>query len=124
MFGYVDLKVQKLKDALDKVRLVGETRNLSDVEFAKNKALEGQLQHCLIKRESLNFKFIRGIWDEIKEESYDFVAEFFKTSKFLKTINVTWLTLIPKTQTTCAIQDYKLIIMIGICGGRRLGSGN
>ena len=60
-----------------------------------------------------NFKFIREMWDILKEEIYEFVMEFFVTGCFVRHLNITWVTLIPKLDNPTSIEDYRPISMVG-----------
>ena len=60
-----------------------------------------------------NFKFIREMWDVIKDEIYDSVMEFFATGSSAKQLNVTWVTLIPKVENSTSIEQYRPISMVG-----------
>ena len=60
-----------------------------------------------------NFKFIREMWDTIKEDIYEFVLEFFVTGASVRDINVTWVTLIPKNENPSSIEEYRPISMVG-----------
>ena len=60
-----------------------------------------------------NFKFIREMWDTIKEDIYEFVLEFFVTGTSVRDINVTWVTLIPKNENPSSIEEYRPISMVG-----------
>ena len=60
-----------------------------------------------------NFRFIREMWDVIKEEIYEFVLAFFQSRISMRGINITWVALIPKVADPTAIDDYRPISMVG-----------
>ena len=60
-----------------------------------------------------NFKFIREMWDVIKDDIYESVLEFFTTGKSARQLNVTWVTLIPKVENPTTIEKYRPISMVG-----------
>lgn len=60
-----------------------------------------------------NFKFIREMWDVIGGEIYDFVLKFFHSGQSVRSINVTWVALIPKTLSPLSINDFRPISMVG-----------
>ena len=60
-----------------------------------------------------NFKFIKEMWEVIKDEIYDSVMEFFATGSSAKQLNVTWVTLIPKVENSTSIEQYRPISMVG-----------
>ncbi|XP_057550629.1 uncharacterized protein LOC130828682 [Amaranthus tricolor] len=59
-----------------------------------------------------NFKFIREMWDTIKDDIYEFVLDFFVTGSSVRHVNVTWVTLIPKSENPTSIEEYRPISMI------------
>ena len=60
-----------------------------------------------------NFKFIREMWDIMKEEIYELVLDFCINNSSVKHLNVTWVSLIPKTDNPSSIEDYRPISMVG-----------
>ena len=60
-----------------------------------------------------NFKFIREMWDTIKDDIYEFVLDFFVTGSSVRHVNVTWVTLIPKSENPTSIEEYRPISMVG-----------
>ena len=60
-----------------------------------------------------NFKFIRKMWEVIKDEIYDSVMEFFATGCSTRHLNVTWVTLISKVENPTSIEQYRPISMVG-----------
>jgi reverse transcriptase-like protein/endonuclease/exonuclease/phosphatase family protein len=63
--------------------------------------------------DGFNFKFIREMWEQIKEEIYRFVIGFFEGTVDIRAINVTWVALIPKTASPTSIEDFRPISMVG-----------
>ena len=63
--------------------------------------------------DGFNFKFIREMWEVIKDEIYDLVMEFFVDGCTLRHLNITWVTLIPKVENPSSIDDYRPISMVG-----------
>lgn len=49
--------------------------------------------------DGFNIKFIKRMWDIIGTIIVEFKKEIFKTSRFPKSINTTWVTLIPNTKS-------------------------
>ena len=63
--------------------------------------------------DGFNFRFIREMWEEMKEEIFDTVTSFFRYGGSLRHLNVTWVSLIPKKENPTAIEDYRPISMVG-----------
>ena len=53
------------------------------------------------------------MWEEIREEIFETVTEFFITGVSLRHLNVTWFSLIPKVENPTAIEDFRPISMVG-----------
>ena len=60
-----------------------------------------------------NFKFIREMWEVINEEIYEFVQSFFQCRVSLRSIYITWVTLVPKVEDPTSIDQYRPISMVG-----------
>lgn len=60
-----------------------------------------------------NFKFIREMWDVVQNDISDFVMEFFNSGSSLRSVNITWVTLIPKIDHPESIDDYRPISRVG-----------
>ena len=67
----------------------------------------------ILEFDGYNFKFIREMWDTIKEEIYELVLDFFVNSSSVRHLNITWVTLIPKNENPSSIEDYRPISMVG-----------
>ena len=52
-------------------------------------------------------------WDFVKEEVLGFFREFFEHSQFVKSLNVTFLVLVPKRRTVEDLQDLRPISLVG-----------
>ena len=63
--------------------------------------------------DGFNFRFIREMWEELKEGIFDTVTKFFTEGGSLRHLNVTWVTLIPKKDNPTAIEDFRPISMVG-----------
>ena len=53
------------------------------------------------------------MWEEIREEIFETVTEFFIAGVSLRHLNVTWVSLIPKVENPTAIEDFRTISMVG-----------
>ena len=53
-------------------------------------------------------------WDFVKDEVVGFFREFYEHSRFVKSLNATFLALIPKK---CNIEDFKDLRPISLVGG-------
>ena len=63
--------------------------------------------------DGFNFKFIREMWEVLKDEIYDFVMDFFVNGSSVNHLNITWVTLIPKPESPTSIEDFRPISMVG-----------
>ena len=63
--------------------------------------------------DGFNFKFIREMWEEIKEEIFETITKFFRFGGSLKHLNITWVTLIPKVESPTKIEEFRPISMVG-----------
>ena len=52
-------------------------------------------------------------WDFVKEEVLGFFKEFFEHSRFVKSLNATFLVLVPKRRTVEDLQDLRPISLVG-----------
>ena len=52
-------------------------------------------------------------WDFVKEEVLGFFKEFFEHSQFVKSLNATFLVLVPKRRTVEDLQDLRSISLVG-----------
>ena len=93
----------------------------AQVEFLETTPLREKVKNavwaCGIDKapgfDGYNSKFIKEMWDVLKDEIYDFVLDFFVTGCSLRHLNVTWVTLIPKVVNPIFIDDYRPISMVG-----------
>lgn len=60
-----------------------------------------------------NLRFNLDMWDVIGNEVISFVKSFFETGCFPKSINTTWVTLIPKKESANAIENFRSVSMVG-----------
>lgn len=63
--------------------------------------------------DGFNFKFIREMWDLIKEDIYNFVIDFLENGENPRAINITWVALIPKVTSPVSIDEFCPISMVG-----------
>ena len=52
-------------------------------------------------------------WEFVKDEVMDFFKEFFEKKKFVRSLNATFLVLIPKKGNVEDIKDYRPISLLG-----------
>lgn len=62
--------------------------------------------------DSFNVKFIKEMWDTIREDIIELVRNFFITGEFPKLINTTCVSLVPKKCNSCCIEDFRSILVI------------
>ena len=53
------------------------------------------------------------MWEEIKEEIYESVMDFFIGGHSIRHLNITWVTLIPKVENPTSIKEFRPISMVG-----------
>ena len=63
--------------------------------------------------DGFSFKFIREMWEMLKDDIYDFVMDFFVNEKSVGRMNITWVSLIPKSGNPTSIEDFRPISMVG-----------
>ena len=63
--------------------------------------------------DGFNIKCIKHVWPVIGNEVSAFILHFFETGYLPPSINVTWVTLIPKKKVATEIRDYRPISMVG-----------
>lgn len=51
--------------------------------------------------------FFKASWDIVATDIYKAIMDFFTTSKILKEVNVTSITLVPKVKVHASIGDYR-----------------
>ncbi|GKV51770.1 hypothetical protein SLEP1_g58395 [Rubroshorea leprosula] len=74
-----------------------------DCDSSKSPGLDG-----------FNFKFIKAMWEEIKQDVIGFVQEFHEHGKLVKGSNSSFITLIPKVENPYRIEDYRPMSLIGV----------
>lgn len=62
--------------------------------------------------DGFNIGFIKEIWGRIRKHITQFVKQFFICGVFPKSINTTWVTLVPKKNIFMRIQDFRPISVV------------
>jgi len=99
---------------------------LSRLEEEKSKELEKEITFAEIKEaflscdptnapgyDGFNLKCLKHVWPVIGEEFSRCILHFFETGKLPRTVNITWVTLIPKKKDAVDIMDFRPISMVG-----------
>lgn len=60
--------------------------------------------------DGFNVKFIKETWDTVGKDVTQFVKSFFLTEEFPKSINTTWITLIPKSVIHVVLRTLDLLV--------------
>ncbi|GLU21787.1 hypothetical protein SLE2022_379030 [Rubroshorea leprosula] len=60
-----------------------------------------------------NFKFLKEMWETMKEDVCNFAIEFHRTGKLVKGANVSFVVLIPKKENPVKIDEYRPISLMG-----------
>ncbi|GKV48453.1 hypothetical protein SLEP1_g55266 [Rubroshorea leprosula] len=64
--------------------------------------------------DGFNFRFIKAMWEEIKQDVIGFVQEFHEHGKLVRGSNSSFIALIPKVENPYRIEDYRPISLIGV----------
>ncbi|GKV07790.1 hypothetical protein SLEP1_g19511 [Rubroshorea leprosula] len=64
--------------------------------------------------DGFNFKFIKAMWEDIKEDIMGYIQEFHERGKMEKGANASFIVLIPKVENPQRIEDYRPISLIGV----------
>ncbi|KAK5837222.1 hypothetical protein PVK06_013032 [Gossypium arboreum] len=60
-----------------------------------------------------NMCFFKGCWQLVREDLFNMMIEFFRTGKLKKSINSSFIALIPKTEHPNDISDFRSICLVG-----------
>jgi len=75
------------------------------------------LNSCALSKalgyDGFNIKCIKHVWPMIGEDFSRFIIQFFETGHLPPSINITWVTLIPKEKVAEEVKDYRPISMVG-----------
>jgi len=79
--------------------------------------IKDALNSCDISKapgyDGFNIKCIKHVWPIIGAEVSNFILQFFETGHLPPSINITWVTLIPKKNVATEVRDYRPISMVG-----------
>ncbi|GKV42979.1 hypothetical protein SLEP1_g50328 [Rubroshorea leprosula] len=64
--------------------------------------------------DGFNFRFVREMWEEIKDDMMGYVEDFYKHGKLVKGINSSFIVLIPKVINPQKIEEFRPISLIGV----------
>ncbi|GKV32323.1 hypothetical protein SLEP1_g40939 [Rubroshorea leprosula] len=64
--------------------------------------------------DGFNFRFIREMWEEIKDDMMGYVEDFYKHGKLVRGINSSFIVLIPKVINPQKIEEFRPISLIGV----------
>ncbi|XP_021851011.1 uncharacterized protein [Spinacia oleracea] len=93
-------------------RLTDEHRTLLHYDFSVDdvkRVLDAIPSNKALELDGYNSHFFKAAWDTIKHDVHAAVAEFFRTGKMLKEINVTSITLVPKVSVPATVGDFRPI---------------
>ncbi|GKV09903.1 hypothetical protein SLEP1_g21337 [Rubroshorea leprosula] len=63
--------------------------------------------------DGFNFKFIKSEWETIRGDVTEFIHEFQKNGKIVKSLNTSFIVLVPKVENPQKIEEYRPISLIG-----------
>ncbi|GKV47624.1 hypothetical protein SLEP1_g54507 [Rubroshorea leprosula] len=61
-----------------------------------------------------NFKFIKEMWEVLKDDTMGFVTDFHKHGKLVRGINNSFIVLVPKFSNPQKIEEFKPISLVGV----------
>ncbi|GKV04880.1 hypothetical protein SLEP1_g16977 [Rubroshorea leprosula] len=64
--------------------------------------------------DGFNFKFIREMWDTIKDDMMGYVEDFHNNGKLVRGANSSFIVLIPKVMNPQKIEEFRPISLIGV----------
>ncbi|GKU92387.1 hypothetical protein SLEP1_g6121 [Rubroshorea leprosula] len=64
--------------------------------------------------DGFNFKFVKEMWDTIKNDIMGFVTEFHKNGKLVRGLNSSFIVLIPKVASPQKIEEFRPISLVGV----------
>lgn len=64
------------------------------------------------RSDGLNTCFFKKCWDVVKEDLYGMMSDFFRTGKLEKSMNSSFIALIPKTENPNEIADFRPICLV------------
>lgn len=65
------------------------------------------------KLDGINFGFIKDFLDDIKDEIMRFITDFHRIGRLTKSINCTFIALIPKIDSPQQLNDFRPIYLVG-----------
>jgi len=63
--------------------------------------------------DGVSFGFIKDFWDMLKEDVMRFLTEFHRNGRLAKSINITFIALIPKVDSPQRLNDFRPISLVG-----------
>ncbi|GKV46541.1 hypothetical protein SLEP1_g53515 [Rubroshorea leprosula] len=101
--------------------------NFKQLSHADNESLMAEFSEDEIKNvvwdceptkspgpDGFNFKFIKAMWEVIKQDIIGYIQEFHERGKIEKGANASFIVLIPKIENPQRIEDYRPISLIGV----------
>ncbi|GKV47213.1 hypothetical protein SLEP1_g54131 [Rubroshorea leprosula] len=64
--------------------------------------------------DGFNFKFVKEMWDTIKNDIMGFVTEFHKNGKLVRGLNSSFIVLVPKVASPQKIEEFRPIFLVGV----------
>ncbi|KAH1129202.1 hypothetical protein J1N35_000580 [Gossypium stocksii] len=62
--------------------------------------------------DGFNMCFFRKCWNTVKDNLYSMMSEFYNSRKLEKSVNCSFIALIPKMENLCEIADFRLICLV------------
>ncbi|GKU89772.1 hypothetical protein SLEP1_g3866 [Rubroshorea leprosula] len=101
--------------------------NFKQLSHANNESLMAEFSEEEIKNavwdceptkspgpDGFNFKFMKAMWEDIKQDIIGYIQEFHARGKIEKGANASFIVLIPKIENPQRIEDFRPISLIGV----------
>lgn len=102
-------------DDLQFNRIFEESGQMLEMEFSEEKVFDG-LKLCngnkTLRLYRFNMKFLQSFWYLSKDDIMCIFNELYSSGQFFKSLNTTFITLIPKRNETNEFKDFRLVSLV------------
>ncbi|KAK5834456.1 hypothetical protein PVK06_018334 [Gossypium arboreum] len=115
--SYFNCSVRRWKMGLDlKFKTFSEVRMRKLEESFSMREIKEAIWSCDESKapgpDDFNLCFFRKCWETVKDDLCDLLSEFFSTGKLEKSLNSSFITLIPKVENPVEITDFRPICLV------------